>query len=160
VAANVQLKYLETFTLRNVRCAGQDLRLFLQSHRSIQTLELSSLDVVGTTSFDSVLAVLETGSTKLQYLKCFQIAENSYRLYLESLGYIKTIRMNPAAVFSNEEGCFMSDFELIEGPFKYRWEAEEWEGLQQKIKLIREDMRVSTLLYHSDDFDGSMLWLE
>jgi hypothetical protein len=159
VAANVRFQYLEKFTLQNVRCAGQDLRQFLQFHKSLQTLELATLDVVGTTSFGSVLQVLETGDTKLQLFKCNQIAENSHRLYLESLGKIKIVKgMHGYTTFRHEELGFFDDFEFIQGPFKYLWEAEEWEGVQQKIKLIREDLRVSNLLYHSDHEIGWITW--
>ncbi|KAM3065373.1 hypothetical protein ACMFMG_011503 [Clarireedia jacksonii] len=161
VAAKVQLKHLEKFGLHNVRCNGDDLREFLRCHRFLQSLELRDLEIYGATSFGSVLQLLETTHTKLESFKCNQITENSYRLYLETLGRIDIAKSEGTYRLlsdSDPEIEFFDDFECVQGPYKYSFEAEEWEVVQQKIKRMREDLRVSEILYPTDTEAQIFYW--
>ncbi|KAK3700776.1 hypothetical protein LTR37_015748 [Vermiconidia calcicola] len=61
--------------------------------------------------------------------------------------------------FLRETEDFFDDFELIKGPFKYNSDAEEWEGVQQKIGLLCNDLALSTRPYHPEYSFGGYRWV-
>ncbi len=148
IAARVRFSHLEVLTLDGIRCAGQDLHRFLLSHTGLQNLTIENFDVVGTTSYASILEMLSKTHDNLRYFTASQVAQNAYRLYLKT---IADIEVSPYRYsFSDAPPDFFDDFLTVSMPSKYHWTAEEWEGVQQKLVLMADDMAVSTKNYHPE----------
>ncbi|KAK6397211.1 hypothetical protein LTR65_007711 [Meristemomyces frigidus] len=159
VAQKVVLPKLEVLILDNIRCAGADLRQFLEAHPGLRSLRLENLDVTGSITFADTLSVLEVKHDRLVDFRCDQIAQNSFRLFFDTLGKLDECTDWHYRLEDNQEALdFWADFVSVLEPFKYIGIAEAWEGVQQKIGLLRDDIRVSTRDYHPDYPLGGYWW--
>lgn len=162
IASKVHLPALETLMLHGMRCDGRDLGQFLHAHKNLQTLQLENLDVTGSQKFADVLKVVEEHHRYLRKFACRQIAQDSFRTFFESLGSLEITDTWHFAYpreddDKREEADFFNSFVRVQGPFKYVGEAEELEGVQQKVSLLRQDLRISDLSYHPE-FEGEWYW--
>ena len=158
----MKLSHLRRLTIAHVRCKGEHLNVFLRNHRSVQTLRLENIDVTGSIAFADTLESLQHPDHHLlQDFTFRQIAQNSRRLYLHSLGKIYQ-ESSPTNRFSRvkQEADFFDDFVDVRGPFKYSGDAQSWEGIQDKIGLLKEDLRVSHKSYESEHDYGYYHWME
>ena len=120
-------------------------------------MRLYDLDVTGSITFVDSLETLQLHHKQLASFHFRQIAQNSLRLYLRTLGTLSSRRYGSCA---EEAGDFYADFVQINGPSKYSGEAEEWEGVQDKIWLLQQDLAVSSLHYASDTDVGIYWWFD
>lgn len=150
--------------LFGIRCGGKDLGHFLSSHKNLQTLRLENLDVTGSQKFADVLKVVEEMHDCLKQFSCRQIAQDSFRTFFKTLG---SIEMSEDWHFAypqddddkKEEADFFNSFVRVQGPFKYHGEAEELEGVQNKVGLLRQDLRISHLSYQPEFGNDSYWWM-
>ncbi|KAK4503026.1 hypothetical protein PRZ48_006453 [Zasmidium cellare] len=155
IAETVILPRLKKLSLQLFRCEGVHLHQFLSNHTSLRSLFLRSLDITGSTPFTKALELLEHQHNLLSEFKFEQIAQNSMRLYLATLGQTETYPFwrHPG----EEEFAFFDDFMEISGPSKYHGIAEEWEWIPGRIGRLKDDVRISDLDYHSD-VDSDVYW--
>lgn len=144
--------------LDGIRCAGDDLYQYLLSHPGLEILGLENFDTTGSTPFASTLEMLSKTHTLLQHFKARQIARNGLRLYLRMLGDIES-QPERRSWCNDDPPDFFDDFERVHRPHKYEWTAEEWEGVQQKIGLMCEDVAVSRLSYRPEFDFGQYTWI-
>ena len=114
--------------------------------------------MTGTVGFADCLGVLESNNKQFTSFCSSQIAQNSLRLYYRTLGRLES-GSHGGLAFLRETEDFFDDFELIKGPFKYNSDAEEWEGVQQKIGLLCNDLALSTRTYHPEYSFGGYRWV-
>ena len=162
ISRKVLLPRLQTLRLNGVRCCGSDLGLFLTAHTDLRTLYLENMDLTGPEGFTDVLRVLESNHDHLTSFRCYQIAHRSFRTFFQTLGDIET---KSVSYFDETWGNLsmieghdvFAEFCRIEMPSKYSGSTEESEGVQQKIGLLRQDLRPSVKLY-IPDVEGEYLW--
>ncbi|KAK5677366.1 hypothetical protein LTS10_009936 [Elasticomyces elasticus] len=153
IADKVVFEHLEDLHLQGIRCAGVDLRRFLCAHSNLQMLRLQDLDITGSVSFADVLDALAESHGQLKRFTFSQVAQKSFRLYLEQLGEIGEDEMhrNYRADGTQDPEDFTNDYILVGHHAKYLGVAKEWEGVQGKISQLRMDLRVSNLDYTTED---------
>ena len=158
VARKVLLPELKSLKLAGIRCKTEDLFRFLVSHSNLETLSLKNLDLTGEDLFDMVLGLLELRFNHLQSFHCYQIAQRGFRIYFKSLGSISVAEGDGwESVISDD------NFLIVATPNKYVGDAESWEGVQQKIGLLRGDLWISEKRYQPDfgrDWPGWYVWTE
>lgn len=154
VARKVKLPRLKDLKLVGIQCDTEDLSRFLVSHLKLETLLLRDVDLSGEDGVAYILKLLETQFHYLKAFKCSQIAHKGFHTYFETLGQISTA-----------DGCdmvisdpFYDNFVTVGKPNKFLGEAEEWEGVQQKIGLLFKDLRVSNEHWHSERAYQWHLW--
>ena len=157
IVAKTRLLHLKDLRLDGIRCAGDDLCQLLLLHPGLEILMLENFDTTGSTTFASTMEMLSKTHTSLQQFKAHQIAQNGLRLYLRTLGDIRS-RSERRPWCNDDPPDFFDDFERIQGPFKYSWTAEQWEGVPRKIGLMCEDVAVSNLSYQPDYGFGGYRW--
>lgn len=143
---------LEIFNLDFVRCRGADLLLFLDNHNGLRSISLNNLDIVGSVGYSENLDHLRHHHSKLEEFSCSQIAQNSFRTFFESYGELQ-FQTSPTYYSLDdfvETNDFFSDFVDVVGPFKYTGRAAQWEGVQYKIRMLKDDLRISGKGIHSD----------
>ncbi|KAH9841266.1 hypothetical protein Tdes44962_MAKER07823 [Teratosphaeria destructans] len=153
VAKKVKLPKLESLQLDYIRCTGHDLKAFLEANLSLHRLKLSNIDISGpTAAFTDILELLSTTMTSLKYFDCHQISQDSLRLYFENHGEVTA---DSRLDFLSHLGLdFFQDFTWVSGPSIYHGRAEEWEGVSQKLGLLKNDVVLGWKTYHSD-LDGN-----
>lgn len=140
------------------RCEGEYLNLFLSNHKNLQTLTLGNLDNTGSTPFAETLELLHNEHNLLTSFDCDQIAQNSFRLYFQSLGNTEETPFS-SEWLEKKDLSFFDDFMWVRGPFKYHVTVREWDGVQERIGLLKDDIRVSDLDFHSE-IEGLHQWLD
>jgi hypothetical protein len=100
--------------------------------------------------------MISTNHNSLRSFASRQVVQNSYRLYLRTKGDIETSAYRRS--FSDAPPDFFDDFLIVSKPLKYHWTAVEWEGVQQKIALMAEDLAVSAKLYHPEHDMSQYIW--
>lgn len=149
------LPSLERLELDYLRCRGEVLLLFLQNHRCLQCLSLLNLDITGNVTFKEILELLQCNHNSLRSFECRQIAQNGYRLYFATSA---VIRDYGGLYFDNSHLCedgtlvldsFYEDFADL-ALCKYYGEAEEWEGVRDKLGILKDDLRLSRKDYRPD----------
>ena len=140
-----------------MRCAGEDLCRFLQSSPGLTYLCLENLDVTGQVTYADILALLEETHDRLTRFRSHQIAQHGFRTFFENLGYVEAT--TSMCSFPDDEEEFLEDCVEVKGPFKYIGEAEEWEGVQQKISHLRRDIGISTRDYYPEFDLASYMWI-
>ncbi|KAF2770387.1 hypothetical protein EJ03DRAFT_270493, partial [Teratosphaeria nubilosa] len=158
VAKNVKPPKLESLHLDYIRCTGQDLKDFLQANSSLHRLDLNNIDITGpTVAFADILELLSTTMTSLKSFKCRQVSQNSLRLHFETLGNITN---DSNISFLSRHGLdFFQDFTWVSGPSIYDGRAEEWEGVPQKLGLLKNDVVLGWRTYHADHDDIVTHWM-
>ncbi|KAK3618702.1 hypothetical protein LTR56_024491 [Elasticomyces elasticus] len=153
IADKVVLHHLEDLHLQGIRCAGMDLRRFLCANSNLRLLRLQDFDITGSVSFADVLDALAESHNHLKRFSFSQIAQKSFRLYLEQLGDIGEHEMhrNYRADGTQDPEDFTNDYIVVCHHPKYLGVAEDWEGVQGKIRELRTDLRVSDLDYTTED---------
>ncbi|KAK4893123.1 hypothetical protein LTR27_008463 [Elasticomyces elasticus] len=162
IADKVVFEHLQDLHLQGIRCAGVDLRRFLCAHSDLQMLRLQDLNITGSVSFADVLDALVETHGQLKRFTFSQVAQKSFRLYLEQLGEIGKDEMhrNYRADGTQDPEDFTNDYILVGHHAKYLGVAEEWEGVQGKISELRMDLRVSDLDYTTEDEISRLyLWI-
>lgn len=153
IAKKTLLPKLKKFKLDFLRCRGEDLLLFLSNHKNLHSLSLADLDIIAgeeSATYKHILHHLQHNHNNLANFSHRQIAQNSFRLFFEMHGVVECQSSPTAPLTQDEEGDFFSDFMNVVGPFKYIGEAAEWEGVQDKIGILKDDVRVSEKSYISD----------
>lgn len=136
------LPHLEELVLDGLRCAGEDLSLFLSSTKYLKRLELRNLDITGSKSFASILNELKN-LTRLTTFRCSQVAENGFRTAFQTLGDIEIGRSYFPPLTEGEENIDgLRDF-LMVNVFRYIAAAEEWEGVHRKLGDLSNDVVVT-----------------
>ncbi|KAK5683001.1 hypothetical protein LTS10_004529 [Elasticomyces elasticus] len=157
VASQVRLPRLQVFHLNHMRSNAADLRLFLHNHPQLHQIALMRLDLTGEGTFAEVLFVLEHEHSSLMRFECGNIAQSGFRLYFETLGELSLSEewasRRPAELADRE---MFNTFVRVSGPYQYTGKAEEWEGVQYKIGMLREDFRAADEMYdniwpHNED---------
>ncbi|KJY00402.1 hypothetical protein TI39_contig331g00008 [Zymoseptoria brevis] len=163
IAKKAVFQNLRTFKLEFLRCQGEDLLLFLGNHQYLHSLSLNDLDFTGTVAFKEILDHLQHRHRSLKSFRCRQIAQNGFRLFFEMYGPVECQESGKISMLSREDPDFYGDFLDVVGPFKYAGDAVEWEGVQDKIGVLKDDVRVSDRSYISDlaMYDtASYYWIE
>lgn len=164
IAHKVSLPDLETLELAGIRCSGIDLGVFLLHHKGLRSLRLENLDITGDLGFAGVLTILKNSHEHLTHFQCKQIAEQSFRTFFETLGDIgdrdglRIWESSQRISKTSEQIDFFTDSVYVEEPLKYVGRAEEWENVQQKIGLLRQDLRISDTSYLPDLGTGWYHW--
>ncbi|KAK5683739.1 hypothetical protein LTR17_027241 [Elasticomyces elasticus] len=153
IADKVVLDQLEDLHLQGIRCVGMDLQRFLCANSNLQLLRLQDFDITGSVSFADVLDAVAESHIHLKRFFFSQIAQKSFRLYLEQLGDIGEHEMhrNYRADGTQDPEDFTNDYIVVCHHAKYLGVAEDWEGVQGKIRELRTDLRVSDLDYTTED---------
>ncbi|KAK5742638.1 hypothetical protein LTR17_003169 [Elasticomyces elasticus] len=123
---------------------------------------LQDFDITGSLSFADVLDALAESHNHLRRFSFSQIAQKSFRLYLEQLGEIQEHEMhrNYRADGTQDPEDFTNDYIVVGHHAKYLGAAEDWEGVQGKIRELRMDLRVSDLDYTTEDEISRLyLWI-
>lgn len=151
VAKRTVLKHLEKVQLSMTRLTGKALRRFLSNHKALHSVTFDSLDVTGDITFGAVLTELEENHDQLSFFACDQIAENGRRLYFNSLGYVECTDHTPLeSLLLDREPSVLDDWATVTGPYRYRAGVHEWEGVQKRIGLLKEDLRRSRKSWEPD----------
>ncbi|KAF7195845.1 hypothetical protein HII31_02862, partial [Pseudocercospora fuligena] len=160
IAKRVVLPHLESLTFDYLRCSGESLKTIIGTHTGLQTLDLDSMDITGNVPFSATLDLLAEKHKSLTSFDCGQISQNSYRLYFRTLGKIEqqdSVFRNMGRFSddaNNGPDDFLNDLVVVD-VFKYHGSAGEWEGVQDKIAKLRDDIRVSNKHYTPEyDFGG------
>lgn len=161
ISASATFPRLKDLALSFIRCKGEHLNLFLSGSQDLRKLSLESLDVTGSISFQDTLELLQSHH-HLETFNFKQIAQNARRLYLHSLGDINdqsspTLHLPRSQILGME---FFDDFIDVCGPWKYYGTAEAWEGVSNKIGLLKDDIRISSKSYEPDHPIGGYHWAE
>ena len=137
------------------------MNVFLGNHKGLQSLRLENMDITGSVPFTEVMDLLQASHHLLERFRFSQIAQGSRRLYLDTLGDLEE-QSSPTQVFLLEDGevaDFFNDFVDVVGPFKYHGTAESWEGVRDKIGLLKDDVRISHKHYRPEyEGFGSYWW--
>lgn len=121
--------------------------IFLSNHKTLHSIRLQHLDITGSMSFADVLRTLRLQHDLLKDFSCKQMAQASLRLFFESEGDLHA--NTRATEWLKIQGLeFFEEFLWVGMPAAYSASAVEWEGVQDKIGLLAEDVRVS-----GDDFE-------
>ncbi|KAK5736368.1 hypothetical protein LTR17_007532 [Elasticomyces elasticus] len=149
VVSRVRLPRLQILHLNHMRCDGADLLTFLHNHTGLVDIAFMRLDLTGTVTLSEVLQVLELEHPKLTGFTCNNIAQRGFRLHFETLGEL-FISVDWASARPDEiaDQQLLNTFVEVIGPYKYVGKAEEWEGVQYKIGLLREDLQIADTMYH------------
>ncbi|KAK5694520.1 hypothetical protein LTR97_009110 [Elasticomyces elasticus] len=156
VANSVKLPCLILFALNYVRCEGHDLHKFLEQHSGLHSLALGRLDLTGHFVIRNILSLLEQEFITLTSVECAKIAQEGWRVRFESLGEID---VHDLWLIDPRLGDEDDDFVHVESPRKYCGRAEDWEGVPQKLAMLRADLQVSLMTYHSDWPDIGYYWI-
>ncbi|KAK4890527.1 hypothetical protein LTR27_010808 [Elasticomyces elasticus] len=156
VANSVKLPCLSHFELNYVRCDGHDLLTFFEQHSGMHSLALGRLDLVGHVGIRDILSLLEQQLTTLTSFECDQIAQEGWRVCFDTLGEIE---VHDSWLLDPRLGNEDDDFVHVEGPRKYCGRAEDWEGVPLKLAMLRADLQVSLMRYHSDWPDIGYYWV-
>lgn len=125
ISRKVNLPHLSQLAIGHIRCKGEHLNTFLRNHRGVRTLRLENLDITGSVAFADTLESLQHPDHHLLEDFTFrQIAQNTRRLYLHSLGDIEE-QSSPTYLghLDKEHADFFDDFRAVVGPFKYMGSA-------------------------------------
>ncbi|KAK5736370.1 hypothetical protein LTR17_007534 [Elasticomyces elasticus] len=163
VANTIHLPHLQDLDLQHIRCDGAALYSFLLRHHGITRLSLTNLQVTGSTSFAQMLGALGDTFEHLIFFECRQIAQNDFRLEFETLGIV-TWNDTWAPHDNNQaDKDLLNSFVSVRKPDKYTVRVEQWEGVQSRIKLFREDLRLSSKPCEPDippgSIHGDYVWL-
>lgn len=145
MARRTRLAQLSALSFDGIRCSGDDLIEFLSCHARLERLHLVNMDITGSVPYRSALQVLSQSHTKLKSFESDQIAQNSYRLYLKKMGKIECTTFKGS--LPRHPPDFFDDFEKVNGPYRYTFVAEEWEGVQTKLAAMAKDIAVSNKTY-------------
>ncbi|KAK3658748.1 hypothetical protein LTR56_001619 [Elasticomyces elasticus] len=156
VANSVKLPCLTLFALNYVRCEGHDLHRFLEQHSGLQSLALGCLDLTGHVGIRDIMSLLEQEFTTLTSFECDKIAQEGWRVCFDTLGEIE---VHDPWLINPISGVEDDDFVHVEGPRKYCGRAEDWEGVPLKLAMLRADLQVSLMTYHSDWPDIGYYWV-
>jgi len=116
---------------------------FLKRHYGLESLELNSIDIVGHESFSKVLHILEQYHENLKLFRCDRVTESANLVNFHSLAE-PDIYEHYCDDCLDGPDCF-PDLIHVDGPDRGLAIAEEWEGVQRKIGLLREDVEVIEL---------------
>jgi hypothetical protein len=159
-AKKVNLVHLQELHFDHIRLAGADLAQFLTRHSKLQVLALENLDIVGTTSYASILDSLYTSQGDLTSFKSRQIAQCGRRTYFDQLGMleIEAPYLFPRHEELDEDDALYNSFTIERGPFRYIGEVYAWEGVQQKIAMLRDDLIVSDQSWEPEPGSDLYYW--
>lgn len=146
ISKSIRLPDLQKLRLNGIRCRGEDLVELLRSHPGISELTLKNLDVTGDVSIKFTLTMIKDTHSRLKLFDANQIAQNSRRVFLRSLGLISCTTSHTS---SDGEPADFSEYDFV-NVSKYHWRAEEWQGVHQSVGLMSEDLVVSRRLFHTD----------
>ncbi|KAK4953984.1 hypothetical protein LTR10_008588 [Elasticomyces elasticus] len=150
VVKQVRLPRLKTLHLNHMRCDAADMRMLLHNHTELYDLALTRLDLTGPVTFSDILFVLECEHGRLTQFECTNIAQDGFRLHFETLGELSLSEewasRRPAEQADRE---LLNSFVRVSGPSPHCGKAEEWEGVQYKIGMLREDLRVADEMYNN-----------
>ncbi|KAK4953972.1 hypothetical protein LTR10_008576 [Elasticomyces elasticus] len=104
----------------------------------------------------NILSLLEQEIITLTSVECAKIAQEGWRVRFESLGEID---VHDLWLIDPRLGDEDDDFVHVESPRKYCGRAEDWEGVPQKLAMLRTDLQVSLMTYHSDWPDIGYYWI-
>lgn len=141
---------LQEFKLDFLRCQGEDLLRFLSNHEDLHLLSLKNMDITGRVLYKDILEHLQHHHSRLETFKSSQMAQSSFRTFFEKHGEVECQRSPTDNLLLDEPSDFFDDFVGVVGPFIYSGVAEAWEGVQDKIGVLKNDLRISERTYHSD----------
>lgn len=93
-------------------------------------------------SFADVLRSLQQQHDQLKDFSCKQIAQTSLRLFFETQGDLHA-STRAMKWLTTQELAFFEEFLWVGMPTPYIASAVEWEGVQDKIGLLAEDVHIS-----------------
>lgn len=122
----------------------------------MQSVTLENLDVTGSVAFAGILDALHHHHSFLVSFNCHQIAQNSFRLFFPTLGNVSCTE-NFTKQYRADHPDFFDDF-LTVHLSKYTVKMEQWEGVQERIGMLKDDIRISALTYHPDHGSEFIHW--
>ncbi|KAE9961593.1 hypothetical protein BLS_001710 [Venturia inaequalis] len=158
IARSVVLPQLKRLDFNGMRCAGIDLKRFLQNHQALQVVHFANLDIDGPGTFTNILDSL----ADLQHLTDFksrQIAQNGFRTTFPTLCLVEV--SSPSLGWDalvREFGEEITDEPIsMVNQHPYSGGAEEWEGVSEKLRDLSRDLFV-TDQSRSSDYSGFYVW--
>lgn len=126
----------------------------LENHQQLTSLNLANLQITGEGEFGKILDLIHRKHDRLENFASTQIAENTFRTYFGTLGAVMIADTASYELGHDPSMSFFMDFVWVDETEIYDSEIEKWEGVQARIGLLRNDLRISDRTFEPENPGG------